>query len=130
MCADSLVSLLPVAFEYIDDAIRPWRRGYTGVRENTDQDKQHETETEDRLVPNKWVLIGLFFSVALGTLLVWIVFGHEGIKPWATLLGFILGGMLSIIGFVALITYIFFEHSLLGVEFVLWAKPISIPSLG
>ncbi|KAF8868240.1 oligonucleotide transporter [Gymnopilus junonius] len=102
MCADSLISLLPVAYEYVEDAIRPWRRGYTSIRESNDQDKQHETETEDRLVPNKWVIIGLFFSVAIGTLLVWIVFGHEGIKPWATLLGFILGGMLSIIGVRAL----------------------------
>jgi len=58
----------------------------------------HETETEDRLVPTSWVLYGLLVSVVVGTVLVWIVFGQEGIKPWATLLGFILGGMLSIIG--------------------------------
>ncbi|PPQ70300.1 hypothetical protein CVT26_014585 [Gymnopilus dilepis] len=102
MCADSLVSLLPVAYEYLEDAIRPWQRGYTGARETSDQDKHHETETEDRLVPNKWVLVGLLSSVVIGTVLVWLVFGHEGIKPWATLLGFILGGMLSIIGVRAL----------------------------
>ena len=105
MCADSLVSLLPVAYEYLEDAIRPWQRGYTGARETSDQDKHHETETEDRLVPNKWVLVGLLSSVVIGTVLVWLVFGHEGIRPWATLLGFILGGMLSIIGYVFMLIF-------------------------
>ncbi|KDR76294.1 hypothetical protein GALMADRAFT_473281 [Galerina marginata CBS 339.88] len=103
MCADSLISLLPVAFEYIDDALRFRRRGYLNIGEHDDQDKNlHETETEDRLVPGRWVFTGLFLSVAIGTVLVWVVFGNEGIKPWATLLGFILGGMLSIIGVRAL----------------------------
>jgi hypothetical protein len=29
---------------------------------------------------------------------VWAVFGAEGIKPWATLIGFVMGGLLSILG--------------------------------
>lgn len=99
MCSDSLVSLLPVVFEYLEDGVRHWRRDYSVV-EGLGQNKSHETETEDRLVPNSWVVIGLFLSVFVGTILVWIVFGNEGIKPWATLLGFILGGMLSIIGYI------------------------------
>ena len=98
MCADSLVSLFPVAFEYVMEVVQPQRRNYTSIGENGSQTRGHETETEDRLVPNSWVLYGLLISVVVGTVLVWIVFGQEGIKPWATLLGFILGGMLSIIG--------------------------------
>ncbi|KAF8149886.1 oligopeptide transporter [Crassisporium funariophilum] len=102
MCTDSLISLLPVAMDYLAEAIWPRRRNYTTIGGPDDQDKPHETETEDRLVPNTWVLSGLFISVVVGIGLVWLVFGHEGIKPWATLLGFILGGMLSIIGVRAL----------------------------
>ncbi|CAA7267111.1 unnamed protein product [Cyclocybe aegerita] len=104
LCADSLVSLLPVAFEYIAEALQPWRQGYSVTSTNAfDSSKHpHETETEDRLVPTQWVVVGLLLSVVVGTVLVWIVFGDEGIKPWATLLGFILGGMLSIIGVRAL----------------------------
>jgi len=97
MCADSLISLLPVILEYISDIVRPWRGGYSNIEESDDQ-KHHETETEDRLVPNDWVIKGLLLSIAIGTFLVWIVFGNQGIKPWATFLGFVLGGMLSIIG--------------------------------
>jgi uncharacterized oligopeptide transporter (OPT) family protein len=107
MCADSLVSLLPVAWEYLLDAWKPFKRGYTSIGEHGEQDKRKETETADRLVPNSWVAIGLVLSIAIGTLLVWIVFGNEGIKPWATLLGFILGGMLSIIGYVNSLNQIF-----------------------
>jgi hypothetical protein len=97
MCADSLISLLPVVLEYASDIVRPWRRGYSNMEESDDQ-KHHETETEDRLVPNDWVIKGLLLSISIGTFLVWIVFGNQGIKPWATFLGFVLGGMLSIIG--------------------------------
>jgi membrane protease YdiL (CAAX protease family) len=57
-----------------------------------------ETETPDRLVPAKWVLSGLAGSIVLGTVLVWAVFGHEGIKPWATVVGFLFGGVLSLLG--------------------------------
>ena len=97
MCADSLISLFPVAFEHLTEAM-PQRRNYAVIGEYGSQTKGQETETEDRLVPNSWVLYGLLVSVVVGTVLVWIVFGEEGIKPWATLLGFILGGMLSVIG--------------------------------
>ncbi|KAF9565258.1 OPT superfamily oligopeptide transporter [Agrocybe pediades] len=102
MCADSLVSLLPVALEYIEDALRPWRRGYSNISEDHTRFRNEETETEDRLVPHSWVVSGLVLSISMGTLLVWMVFGAEGIRPWATLLGFILGGLLSVIGVRAL----------------------------
>lgn len=95
MCADSLVSLLPVVAESIMDVIRRragWHSSDVGTLK---EDK--EVETEDRLVPLSWVVTGWLVSVVFGTILVWIVFGHEGIKPWATFVGYIIGGMLSIL---------------------------------
>ena len=98
MCADSLVSLVPVAIEFITDIIWSRKKRYSALGESPHEN--HETETEDRLVPNSWVATGLFVSIVVGTFLVWVVFGNEGIKPWATLCGFVLGGLLSIIGWV------------------------------
>ncbi|KAJ7455393.1 OPT oligopeptide transporter protein-domain-containing protein [Mycena galericulata] len=95
MCADSLVSLLPVLAEYVTGLLP--QRGQ-GIHSKEDYD----TETEDRLVPNSWVVGGVLVSVVVGTFLVWVVFGNDGIKPWATLLGFVLGGLLSVLGVRAL----------------------------
>jgi len=96
MCADSLISLLPVAVEYIFDLVRQRR---IRLLENGDTQRvDSETETEDRLVPTDWVVCGVLGSIIIGTILVWLVFGNEGIKPWATVLGFMLGTLLSIIG--------------------------------
>jgi len=99
MCADSLVSLLPVAAEYFTYLL-PTRISYAMYgHEDTDSDKKDfECETEDRLVPIRWVLAGLGGSVVIGTILVWAVFGNDGIKPWATLIGFVMGSLLSILG--------------------------------
>ncbi|KAH7919509.1 OPT superfamily oligopeptide transporter [Leucogyrophana mollusca] len=97
MCADSVVSLLPVIREYVVKLFSSYNPAKAG---NVHED--HEVETEDRLVPMRWVINGLIGSIALGTLLVWLVFGDEGIKPWATLIGFVMGGLLSILGVRAL----------------------------
>lgn len=98
MCADSFVSLLPLVAEYFCKLL-PTQFSYAMDGQGTDGDKEdYECETEDRLVPITWVVGGLGVSVAIGTLLVWIVFGNEGIKPWATLIGFVMGGLLSILG--------------------------------
>ncbi|EMD33324.1 hypothetical protein CERSUDRAFT_117944 [Gelatoporia subvermispora B] len=100
MCADSLVSLLPVVWEVL--YLKLWLGG-AKTDDGTEQDHEgKESETEDRLVPMRWVTWGLGASVVLGTVLVWLVFGNEGIKPWATLLGFVMGGVLSIFGVRAL----------------------------
>ena len=98
MCSDSLVSLVPVIAEILHKKV--WR-GALGLRgdDPNDADKESkEFETDDRLVPTKWVVWGLAGSVILGTGLVWAVFGNEGIKPWATLIGFVMGGLLSVLG--------------------------------
>ncbi|KAJ7126931.1 oligopeptide transporter [Mycena epipterygia] len=95
MCADSLVSLLPVLAEYVTGFF-PRRGQANHIKED------YDTETEERLVPSSWVVGGVLVSVVLGTFLVWIVFGDDGIKPWATFLGFVLGGLLSVLGVRAL----------------------------
>ncbi|KAG6813404.1 hypothetical protein H0H92_011382 [Tricholoma furcatifolium] len=100
MCADSFVSLLPVLVEYVVDLFSKRDKSQAHA-ENSTMD-HNETETEDRLVPASWVIGGLGLSIFVGTILVWLVFGHDGIKPWATVLGYILGGMLSIFGVRAL----------------------------
>ncbi|KAI0033085.1 oligopeptide transporter [Vararia minispora EC-137] len=99
MCADSVVSLVPVIWEAVAKLARRARRGPDDVFDKGDH---NEVETEDRLVPLNWVLWGLGASCVLGTFLVWLVFGHEGIKPWATFIGFVMGALLSILGVRAL----------------------------
>ena len=96
MLVDSCVSLLPVVAQYFADLL-PARVSYAVY--GGDLDKEDcECETEDRLVPVTWVVGGLGGSVVIGTVLVWLVFGDEGIKPWATLIGFVMGGLMSILG--------------------------------
>lgn len=91
MCADSVVSLLPVVAEF---AQKLFSRRTASIEGKDDG----ECETEERLVPLPWVLSGLGGSVVVGTGLVWVVFGHEGIRPWATIIGFVVGGLLSVLG--------------------------------
>ncbi|KAL1949760.1 hypothetical protein VTO73DRAFT_8641 [Trametes versicolor] len=100
MCSDSLVSLVPVIYEIAYTKV--WKAAI-GLRDDDSPAKESkEVETDDRLVPTQWVLWGLGGSIISGTALVWLVFGHEGIKPWATFIGFIMGGLLSVLGVRAL----------------------------
>jgi hypothetical protein len=62
------------------------------------QGDETDFEPPERLVPNDWVVWGLGASIVIGTILVWIVFGAEGIRPWATVIGFLMGGLLSLLG--------------------------------
>lgn len=82
MCADSLVSLVPVIYEVIVNFLKN--------RASLDEDQ--EAESAERLVPPRWVILGISASILVGTVLVWVVFGANGIKPWATIIGF--GGCL------------------------------------
>ncbi len=91
MCADSLVSLFPVVLRTLKDVLLSLARREFLIRDDK------EIETEDRLVPMKWVLIGWSVSVFVGIILVWIVFGAEGITPWASFLGYVAGGLLSVL---------------------------------
>jgi hypothetical protein len=98
MCADSFVSLIPSIQSSIAKVVLSVQKDG-----NAPLEEDHDVETSDRLVPTRWVLSGLVTSVTVGTLLVWMVFGDEGIKPWATLIGFAVGGLLSILGYVCCI---------------------------
>jgi hypothetical protein len=89
-CIDSLVSLSPIIFEA---TMRMLPR--SAMSEGAAHKESQEVEPESRLVPWNWVIRGLGFSVALGVFLVWLVFGSEGIKPWATILAFLMGGLVS-----------------------------------
>ncbi|KZT21992.1 oligopeptide transporter [Neolentinus lepideus HHB14362 ss-1] len=100
MCVDSAVSLIPVIAEFVMKEVRKRQGKHEHASDHLKDD--NEVETEDRLVPDNWVLWGLGTSVVLGIFLVWFVFGDEGIKPWATAVGFVMGGLLSILGVRAL----------------------------
>ncbi|KIK97777.1 hypothetical protein PAXRUDRAFT_135640 [Paxillus rubicundulus Ve08.2h10] len=100
MCTDSFVSLLPVLQSYLARLVSSWKAPKPGDAAQEEED--NEVETPGRLVPGRWVVNGLLVSISVGTWLVWIVFGDEGIKPWATLIGFAVGGLLSVLGVRAL----------------------------
>ncbi|KAI0084123.1 oligopeptide transporter [Irpex rosettiformis] len=102
MCTDSLVSLIPVIYEIVVQKLLPSHIALSlfGSENSSKEDK--EVESDDRLVPLSWVIWGTGGSVVIGTFLVWLVFGHEGIKPWATVIGYIIGAILSVLGVRAL----------------------------
>ncbi len=90
MCAESVVSLIPVILELASGIGKAFR----GV----DVGEDDEDETEDRLVPMSWVLRGIAGSVVFGTAVVWLIFGADGIRPWATVLAFAIGSVLGLLG--------------------------------
>ena len=102
MVIDSLVSLAPVIFGAMHKLLRGlFTRQIRLGRSRTDEDadsEQDEPHSTSDLVPQKWITWGLSATMVFGIILVWIVFGAEGIKPWATFFGFIFGGMLSVLG--------------------------------
>jgi OPT oligopeptide transporter protein len=92
MSSDSLVALIPTVWEYASKLV---------AHADHELDYDPEVETDDRLVPTRWVVWGIACSTIAGILFVWFIFGNEGIKPWATLISFVLGALLSILGYVA-----------------------------
>ncbi|OXB36338.1 oligopeptide transporter 8 [Cryptococcus neoformans] len=122
MIAESIISLLPITFSYVSTAFRQYRqRNYrSGIFASAprspssqisgegdyfnppDQDEEPEHEPPERLVPSSWVLWGLGVSGVMAVILVWFVFGSDGIHPWATAIGLILASVLSLIGVRAL----------------------------
>ena len=70
--------------------------------EPTNEDEDPEHEPAGRLVPMSWIQAGLGISAILGIVLVWLVFGVDGIHPWATAVGLVLASVLSLIGVRAL----------------------------
>ncbi|KAL5504409.1 OPT8 [Sanghuangporus vaninii] len=120
MASDSIVSLLPIVQEVVtrsatvlakrEGSLRlprtPVNPSFSSIarseEECTDIEGSKDIEPLDRVVPTNWVVYGLLLSIVLGTMLVWVVFGGEGIKPWASVIGFLMGGLLSLLGVRAL----------------------------
>lgn len=100
MIAESVISLLPIAISYTESIVSRVQQ----ARRQTDSRTSEEDETEppERLVPPSWVGMGLAASSVLGIALVWVIFGNEGIRPWATALGLVLASILSVLGVRAL----------------------------
>ncbi|KAG8890770.1 hypothetical protein FRB98_004815 [Tulasnella sp. 332] len=97
MCAESLVSLLPVISEFVKNL-----RGATFRLGDDNGEIDEDKETEDRLVPSSWVIGGIIACVVFGTGIVWTIFGADGIHPWATVLSFAIGSVLGLLGVRAL----------------------------
>jgi hypothetical protein len=99
MISESVISLLPIFISYTESITRRIQRARHAGVPVTEED---EVEPPERLVPMSWVGIGLAVSSILGIVLVWIIFGNEGIRPWATALGLVLASILSVLGVRAL----------------------------
>ncbi|ODN95854.1 oligopeptide transporter 8 [Cryptococcus wingfieldii CBS 7118] len=124
MIAESIISLLPITISHASTLLRYYhqRTAHSNVFVSTpqsqtrrlsseddyydppseDQNDDPEFEPPERLVPGSWVKWGLAVSALGGVGLVWVVFGSDGIKPWATALGLVLASVLSLIGVRAL----------------------------
>lgn len=119
MIAESIISLIPITVSYVKNLIKrkedydrraqvfatpdspdeaAERDGYLDAPEY----EEPEHEPPERLVPSSWYITGLAVSSVLGVLLVWIVFGSDGIHPWATAIGLVLASVLSLVGVRAL----------------------------
>lgn len=95
MTTESIVSLLPVVSELVRAL-----RAQPETSDTPGRDLAEETEPPERLVPMRHAFWGLFASALLGTLIIRAVFGADGIKTWATLIGFALAALLSLLGYV------------------------------
>ena len=121
MIAESIISLLPISISYITTLVRGRRRRSPGLKDYRPNFVSHESDVEednyfgsqeadddpehespDRLVPTRWVWWGLGSSAILCVVLVWFLFGADGIHPWATAVGLVLASVLSLIGVRAL----------------------------
>ena len=118
MIAESIISLVPITLTYFRRLASHYRQSHpresvfraTSPHDTTaddyfdpqpdDEDPEHEPP--GRLVPTSWVWWGLGISGILGVVLVWMVFGADGIHPWATAVGLVLASILSLIGVRAL----------------------------
>ncbi|KAG0056584.1 hypothetical protein BGZ83_004366 [Gryganskiella cystojenkinii] len=66
------------------------------------EDEEDDDAPIDQLVPLKIWVCGLILSCALCLLLIWVVFRHERMPVYATLLAVVLGCLLSVLGVRAL----------------------------
>jgi hypothetical protein len=97
MTTDSLISIIPVATEFVFN-MNSIFKSHANIMRGVNLTGDGEVEPPSRLVPGSWILTGLGASVIGGTAIIWFVFGYEGIGPWATVLGFVLGGGMGLLG--------------------------------
>jgi hypothetical protein len=120
MIAESIISLVPITYSSVSTALRHHQQRSAGPKvftstsprnsnltdddyyEPTNEDEDPEHEPAERLVPMFWIRVGLVVSAVLCIVLVWMVFGVDGIHPWATAVGLVLASVLSLIGVRAL----------------------------
>lgn len=121
MISESIISLMPICISFARKLYIHRKRHHSNKLFRVDtQDASHPTddsldfsdgdwnddepelEPPERLVPTSWVTSGLAASAVLGVAMVWVIFGNEGIKPWATVIGLILASVLSLLGVRAL----------------------------
>jgi hypothetical protein len=122
MIAESIISLLPITISYTSRILshrqqrakpKVFQPSESPRNSNLTEDDYFDPTTDDddadpehepphRLVPTSWVRWGLGGSAILGVVLVWMVFGSDGIHPWATAVGLVLASVLSLIGVRAL----------------------------
>lgn len=101
MCSEAVISLIPVALEFFASLKGPLLRRFGSAPSDSDASAEDDDETMQRLVPVTWVAWGTLLTVTLGTTAVWIIFGNEGIKVWATILAFAISSVLSLLGCVS-----------------------------
>lgn len=94
MTTESIVSLVPVVSDFFH-TLHKWYDPSSDVYTEDD-----DTETSERLVPTKWAVWGIISSAILGTGIICFIFGASAIKPWASLIGFVLAALLSLLGLV------------------------------
>lgn len=127
MISESLISLLPIVLSSSTVLLaqyrgplnggssRPSSNGglfyrETGSSSSLEEDadtrptisNDDDPEPPHRLVPTSWVIPGLAISSFSGILIIHFLFGYEGIKPWASALGFVLASLLALLGVRAL----------------------------
>ncbi len=107
MISESIISLMPICISFARKLYTHRQRHHTSHPtadfSNGDwNDDEPELEPPERLVPTSWVTTGLAASAVLGIAMVWVIFGNEGIKPWATAVGLVLASILSLLGVRAL----------------------------
>ncbi|WVO15478.1 hypothetical protein L204_103136 [Cryptococcus depauperatus] len=119
MIVESIISLLPIILSYVNKLIS-FRQKYhssafvddsasllqpsidDGCGGTSLDEDSREIEPLERLVPALWIRWGLSISAVAAVILVWVVFGTDGIHPWATAIGLGLAGVLSLVGVRAL----------------------------
>lgn len=98
MMAEALVSLSTVTLTSLASYLRARRR----LRSPPNRTDDPETETQEDELSLKWVVVGMTASSVLCIVLVYAVFGNEGMRWWATVVALLLACLFSLLGWAVL----------------------------